>query len=52
MGHNVPAGGQLLASEENGGLLQLLPSLILSVSLAGDGSTAAQRGSAISRRRF
>jgi hypothetical protein len=52
MGPGVLSGWQLLASEEAGGHLQLAPSAILSVSLAGNGSATAQRESAISRRRL
>lgn len=50
MGPGVLSGWQFMASEEAGGHLQLAPSAILSVSLAGNGSASAQREFAISRR--
>ena len=52
MGPSVFARRQSLASEEAGGHLQVAPPFILSVSLAGDGAAAAQRGFAIPRRQL
>jgi hypothetical protein len=52
MGPGILAVWQLLADEETGGRLQLTPSVILSISLAGNGSASAQRASAPSRRQF
>ena len=50
MDPDILAVWQLLVSKETGGLLQLTPSVILPVSLAGNGSASTQRAPPLSRR--